>query len=351
MINVVKAKFVVTSNFTLMLLFIFSLVSTSHVHATPNTLNVYILKTMSLALIDDSARYYQQELRASMPNSNIVFTIDNAEGDIESARKMIQNRVAGEQKFDLFVSIATVATKAMVQLSASHQIPMQFMIVSEPADIGIVDEIGNVSKINMTGISHVISSAKKLSLFERVLNSQAEPKKLTIGLLYSDYPSSLSDKNNLMKVIHNYESIEFLPIKYPFTSGAGSLPANRAAIIAELDKVKDEIDGYWIPPGPAAHDPQLYDMIHSTLSLPQLFSESLLNVKKGALFGVFCDSLIIARSGAKISKSILKGTAPKQIAVNRSDVFIVAVNVSSALALNLVFPSSLLLLANEHIYR
>lgn len=321
-------------------------------HKQPKAnLKVYILNTITVPLLDDTRAAFQQELQSLLPDSHVTFVIDNANGDRATAEKLIQKRISANQSFDLMVGIATVATKAMIATAHLHNNPMQFMIVSDPVDANIVPQMNTTSTVNITGESHVIDDATKLNMLQSVLETSQVGAPTRIGLLHSNYPSSLAGASSLIEKAKAYNTFEFVPLAYDFASGEDAIEINRKRIIKRLTDASETIDAYWIPPSPAAHDLTLYDSIQRQLDIPQIFSEDKSIVEKGALFGVMGNPSIFSRSAAKISYRILQGTPANAIAVSRLNVFLVAVNVNTAVNMNLVIPSSVLSVANNNVFQ
>ena len=314
---------------------------------------IYVLETMEVALIQQSNISYQTKLRELMPNTEFTFVTDNAQGSSELASELLTQRMASNLHTDLYVGIATVATKALLNSSlqnadnkSNQAMPMQFMVVSDPVSVGLVSAIGHMSHINMTGITHVVAAKTKLQLLDQIIKTP-----LRIGLVYSDYPSELTASASILAEADVYPKLTFIPIVYEFASGDNALAINRQRIIDKLAAMAPQIDAYWLPPGPAAHDLVLYDTIQDAVAIPQIFSEDANVVKQGALFGVMCDENIIGQSAALVAKKILQGTPAQSIPITESDTFIVAININTALAMNIIFPSTVLSLADKHIYR
>ena len=309
------------------------------------SLNIFILETMELPLIQHSNATFQSELSQLMPNADFNFITANAQGSMEKATSLIKQQLANGPPLSLILSIATVATKAVVATAELHDIPMQFMIVSDPIAAGIVQAMGQTSALNITGYSHVIASTTKLHLL-----AQITTKPLRIGLIYSDYPSSLLAQKEIMIAALDFPQITFVPIQFEFASGDDAIATNQSRIVTQLQKFRDDIDVLWVAVGPAAHDLGLYDVIQNAVSTPFIFAEDKRIVEQGAMFGVMCDEHIIGRSAAIVSNKILQGMPANQQPIKQPERFIVALNVSTALELNIVFPSSVLSLAKKYVY-
>ena len=313
------------------------------------TKQILILNTMNLALLNDAIKFYQQQLQIMLPEQTLSFTVIQADANPELGAKRLANALATHE-YDLIVSVATLATKVLLNQADQLSVPMQFMVVADPVSTGIIDKLGQTSTNNITGTSHVIAADTKLQLMQQILSANPRADKYRIGLVYSDYPSTLSSAQYLLEQDENYPAFSFVPVKFNFDTSANNSIENRQRFLTALAQCKDKIDGYWIPPGPAAHDVNLFPLVQRELNLPQLFSEDLRMIKRGALFGVLSDSQIIANTAAIESKQILSGRPANTLPIDRSDAFVIGVNTTTALAHDLVLPSAILTLANQHVY-
>ena len=319
-------------------------------HGENNTVYVYILETIDVSVITDASKIYQESLQALMPEHEIVFTVDNAQGSQAEAEAMLIRRLAPDSPYELVVSIATIATRAMVNTAHMHNKPMQFMLVADPMSIGATNAIGEASSLNISGISHVVDSRTKLQLFSN-LAKNSKKNIVRIGLVYSDYPSSIRSAESLLAQQEQFSNIQFVPLKYEFTQTGDNKQQYRDEIAALLTQQQDNIDGYWIPPGPAAHDQVTYDFLQQQTAIPQLFSEDINNVRKGALFGVLANAEIIGSSAAELSYKVLNAGRADQFPIIQVPEFIVPINITTAVNNGFIFPSSMLALANNHLYR
>ncbi|WP_232363316.1 ABC transporter substrate binding protein [Alteromonas mediterranea] len=82
-----------------------------------------------------------------------------------------------------------------------------------------------------------------------------------------------------------------------------------------------------------------------------MFAESIAAVKEGALIGVVSEPSSIGKSAARKAKLILEKKSAMEIPVVKMDTYSVAVNVSTAIQLQLPIPSSYLKLSKEHVYQ
>ena len=124
------------------------------------------------------------------------------------------------------------------------------MLVADPVAEGIVPEIGARSEDNITGTSHVVPTDAKLKVVAKSLPKSASGAPYRIGLLYSTYPSAVSEKKALLESIKGQQDIEVLALEFPFVPGE----AGKASMLEAAQKLirenEDKFDGLWLATGP-----------------------------------------------------------------------------------------------------
>lgn len=320
-------------------------------HADKNTIDVVVLETMDNPIVLQSCRAFVAELSKLLPEKDIKFIVRNADGSLTSAKTMLDDVIQTSQP-DLLVSVATLGTRAVFDAVKQNNIPAVFMVVSDPVAEGLVDRLGDTSRFNITGKSHVVSSGVKLEMLKRIMMSNPHNHEVhKIALVGSDYPSSANAMEKLIKEADSVPSIEFIPVKFSYLAGSENVNAMHRDIIEKLRNVAHDVDGYWLPPGPAAHDDKLYEEIDREYGIPLLFSEQVSAIKKGALIGVFADEMTIGRNAAVQARQILLGANANDLPIERPKNFVVAININTAISLGFTIPSDILELAKDNVYR
>lgn len=123
------------------------------------------------------------------------------------------------------------------------------------------------------------------------------------------------------------------------------------SIINSLQQKTNELDGYWLSSGPLAESNGLVTKVKEATGLLPLFAESISSVKEGALLGVVSEPASIGKSAARKAKLILEKKSARDIPVDKMDTYTVAVNVSTAIKLQLPIPSNYLKLSKKHVYQ
>jgi putative ABC transport system substrate-binding protein len=312
--------------------------------------DVAIIETLPVPIVTESRVAFEAELQRLMPDKDIHFRVYNAEGSVEQADALLSDMLA-ESTPDLVVSLATLATRAVLNKDELLSIPKLFMMVSEPVTEGIVPAFGATSKRNITGESHVVDATVKLDILNGVFQASEPVKTRKIALLHTTYPSSFNAANALLARQAIYKNIQFIPIKTPYIAKEAGLETMKEDIISLLKAEKTALDGYWLSAGPLIETPNLIADIKKQTGLLPLFAESVSAVQEGALIGIVSQPQDIGISAANKAERILALGSSNTIPVEQIENFTVAVNVTTAIKLQLPIPSNYLKLSEQHVYQ
>ena len=312
--------------------------------------DIAIIETLPVAIVTESRIAFEAELQRLMPDKDIHFRVYNAEGSVEQANALLSDMLA-ESTPDLVVSLATLATRAVLNKDELLSIPKLFMVVSEPVTEGIVPAFGATSKRNITGESHVVNATVKLDMLDGVFQASEPVKTRKIALLHTTYPSSFNAASALIAIQSAYQNIQFIPIKTPYIAKEAGLETMKEDIISLLKSEETALDGYWLSAGPLIETPNLIADIKKQTGLLPLFAESVSAVKEGALIGIVSQAQDIGVSAAKQAERILALGSSETIPVEQIENFTVAVNVTTAIKLQLPIPSNYLKISEQHVYQ
>ncbi|WP_334030821.1 ABC transporter substrate-binding protein [Alteromonas sp. P256] len=313
-------------------------------------IDVAMIETLPVNIVTESRIAFEAELQRLMPDKDIRFRVYNAEGSVDQANILIADMLA-ESKPDLLVSLATLATRAVFNNDDLLSIPKLFMVVSEPVTEGIVSAFGATSKRNITGESHVVNAEVKLDILDGVLQASEPVTALKIGLIHTSYPSSFNAASALIARQSAYQNIQFIPIKTPYIAKKAGLAVMKEDVISLLNSQETALDGYWLSAGPLIETPNLISDIEKQTGLLPLFAESVASVQEGALIGIVSQAQDIGVSAARQAKRILALGSSETIPIEQIENFTVAVNVSTAIKLQLPIPSNYLKLSEQHVYQ
>ncbi len=314
------------------------------------TVNIAMIETLPVDIVTESRQAFTEELRRLLPGEDIKFSIYNAHASEQTAADILTTLEASPPP-DLIVSVATLATRAVFKSEPFLSTPKLFMVVSAPVEEGIVSALGEVSARNITGESHVLDAKVKLDMLDGILSASNILEPLTIALLHSTYPSSTNAVNQLIALEDQYEKIDLVAISTPFVEGDDGLQQMSSDIALSLHEYEGRLDGYWLSSGPLVELDGLVDKLFTENQLLPLFAENIEAVQEGALLGVVSEPESIGKSAAQKAKLILERKSASEIPVTKMDTYTVAVNVSTAIKLQLPIPSNYLKLSKNHIYQ
>jgi putative ABC transport system substrate-binding protein len=334
----------------LRILFVAIFVSLSFMAPAKEKIDIAIVETLPVPIVTESRKAFETELQRILPNKDIQFRVFNAEGSVEQAKTFLSDELSSSPA-DLIVTVATLATRAVVNSNEVLTTPKLFMAVSEPVTEGIVPAFGAVSKRNITGESHVVDADIKLEMLEGVLKASNPNKIFRIGLIHSTYPSSYNAVNSLLALQKRYKNIVFIPIQTPYVPGEAGLELMKEDVITTLKSEYESLDGYWLSAGPLIETHHLIGAIKKHTGLLPLFAESVDAVKQGALIGIVSQPQDIGKSAANTAKQLLAQGSSATFPVEKIENFTVAVNVSTAIKLQLPIPSYYLKLSEQHVYQ
>lgn len=312
--------------------------------------NVAIIETLPVPIVRESRTAFTNELTRILPEYDFQFALYDAQGS-EAQASQILKTLAQQPPPDLIVSIATLATRALYQSKDFAHIPKLFMVVAAPVEEGIVPALGEVSSRNITGESHVLDAKIKLDMLDGILRAANLSKPLTIGLVHSTYPSTATAVDKLMALQEQYEKINFITISTPYLKGEQGIATMTEDIANRLGEHAHQLDGYWLSSGPLVEADGLIERVYAEHKLFPLFAESIESVKNGALIGVVSEAQSIGKSAARKAMLILDKKSADGIPVEKMDNYTVAVNVATAIRLQLPIPSNYLKLSKNHVYQ
>jgi len=172
-----------------------------------------------------------------------------------------------------------------------------------------------------------------------------------IGVVTSDYPSSLSDLRVIKEAVTAHDNLIIKEYVFPYREMPTGLEAMLADAAKGFQALENEVDFWWEVSGPLGEVPEYADLLFSKSSKPLLYGNTMRSVREGALFGMVLDVRQTAREAASLVRDILQGSDPGTIPVRPPDTFDLGVNLSTAITLGVAIPLELMELAGEHVYR
>jgi putative ABC transport system substrate-binding protein len=232
---------------------------------------------------------------------------------------------------DVLVASATIETKAFQ--AATSDIPIVFMLSTDPVGSGIVDSLARPGR-NATGMSLTpqILWGKRLEIVAELIGHR--PTKVT----WLGSPGDIMFKRSLAAVMEAAEQIgvkvDNLEAREPsdfdriFAASAGS-----DAVLVQYDRLT------------LNHRPQIAEL-GVRYRLPSIY-DNRDYVVDGGLISYGADIREILRRSATYIDRILRGARPQDLPVEQPSKFNLVINLKTAKALGLTIPVKLLTVADE----
>jgi len=334
---------------TLALFVMLGLPQSSHAKDAP--LELIILETMTLEAIQQRTAALRSRLGeiGYRQGDTVNIRVFNADKD-KAKGNAILNRAIAEQKPDLVITVATLASQSGRAILKGSDIPQIFMFVSDPVGAGVIESIGRPSGDNVAGHVHMLPRDIHLNMIMRLLRMVNDTNPLNIGLLYSSYPSSVGMKNKLIDAakergdvtFHTFE-IEQLPMK----SGLDAMLAQAEQGLRELEAKSDYI---WLGEGPLGRNAAFVKKSLEMSQKPIIAGASMDGARSGILITLDSNPQDDAHEAALLINAVLNGQDPAQIPVMRTSSYRIGINLSTAKKLGIEVPPDLLAIAGRELH-
>ncbi len=310
-----------------------------------------VLETMTLPFLQGTTSWLRRSLtKLGYPDGEkIKYTVLNANGNFENAQSLL-SKTMSDQKIDLVVSVATLASRASRKLLDGTDIPQIFAVVADPVSEGFVSEIGAASGSNITGRTHVVPASAKLSIVSQSLAAITKTKPFRVAILRSTYPSAVSDAQKLIAGAEQFQNLVLTDLVFDYMSGDVGRSSMRRDAETLLLENKSSIDGIWLATGPNQLDAEFIKRVGSH-GVPIVFVGSTIGIELVGLIGLQSSAEVNGRSVAGVVASVLKGVPAGDIPVIRPERFKAGMNLSTAEKMGVIVPVEVLELVGGNIYR
>jgi putative ABC transport system substrate-binding protein len=261
---------------------------------------------------------------------NLVFESRWAEGQVQSLPKLIDDVVAAKPRvIYVLSSAAAVAAKR-----ANLEIPVVFSHVTDPVASGVVTTLGRHGG-NITGVTYSVpETAGKLLQLLREL----QPSMRRVGVVWTaGQPGKLPEVEQLAAA---GKSLDVQVVR---------LELRNADDYAKLTKEPrpQNIDGLVVLADPLSINLRA-QLVHFAAKerLPAVYQQRPY-VDVGGLMSYGIDDAAVGARVADLVDRILRGTAPADIPVEQPTKFELVINLTTAKALGLTIPPSLLARADQ----
>ncbi len=312
---------------------------------------VVVIETMKLPVLQDATKWFRKGMTdlGYLEGKNIEYVFLNAEGSPETSSAILTNEL-NNQKPDMVVSVATLATRESYKILKNQDTPLVFILVSYPEKEGFVRAIGEASGTNDTGKTHIIPPPAKIEVVRQALKSLTKKSPMRIGILNSTYPSALSEAAQIMEINKDIEELSFVDLNFEYLPGQENRDALRNNALEVIEKNRSNFDVLWMATGPMGNDTKILKILKEK-KIPVIFANNIEAVKSGVMLSMISSSEVNGIATAEIADQIFKGKNAGEIPVTRPNSYLVSINITTATELGTVIPSALLKLAGKNIYR
>jgi putative ABC transport system substrate-binding protein len=236
---------------------------------------------------------------------------------------------------DIDVLVVGGTVGGVAAKSAATHIPVVFVGVGAPVDIGLVETLAHPGG-NMTGTTFGASTetyGKRLQILKEILPNLS--RVAVLGAMDDpNFPFAMQSLTQSAPALH----VSITPIQFGSAEGLGNAFKEMTAAHSEALIVVSGSLTYSNNTAIAA--------LALVQGLPSChgFREA---VAEGGLISLGPDLRISARQSARLVDKILKGARPADLPVEQPDHYVMSINLKTAKALGLSLPSSIMAAAEE----
>jgi len=273
---------------------------------------------------------FQQGLgaRGYIDGRNVVIEYRSTDGSFDELSRLAAELV----RFNVDVILASGAPAAFAARSATTKVPIVFVSVYDPVEIGLVASLARPGG-NVTGLSQTSADlgGKRLELLKELV-----PKLKRIAILW--HPANLTNlvQKKSVEVAARTTGVEIksVPVQDPSHFGSAFEDARGVDALMQMDD-----------PLFTTHRRQLAELAVRS-RLPAIYGIRPI-VDAGGLMFYGADSRDLYRRAATYTDKILKGAKPADLPIEQPTKYELVINLKTAKALGLTIPQTLLLRADQ----
>ena len=317
-----------------------------------NLKHIILIETMPVPAVLESTRWFNTQLEdmGYKNGKDIILTILKANGDRKKAETLLENALAKDLP-DVVVTNATLASQAAAKVLKGRKIPMVFLTVGDPVGAGLISKIGVPTGTYITGKVKSLPSKIRIDIVHRLLSQIIKERPIRLGYIYPSYPSSVGDLRKLETASERSKEISFIPYQIKYRKVPSGLPAMIKDTITGIRALDGQVDFWWESAGPLGEVSEYTRTLLNHSSIPIVIGHKIESVKMGALLCINASFEANGRETALLVDAILKGTDPGDIPATPPTLFLLGINLTTALKLDVVFPPDIMEMAGKHIYK
>jgi len=331
----------------LMLFFIFAL---SNLSASAKTFEIIVLETMPVKAITEHIQSFSSKITSLVheQNNDVNIHVLKANGDKARAEELLKHELS-QYKPDLVFTVATLASQAGYKVLKGTGIPMVFAVVAEPVGAGIIEKEGAATGSNVTGRIYTLHSDTKLRIVSDVMKSSHKDM-INLGIVYSDYPSSVADVKATIKNSKSFKNINIITYVLPYRK----VPEGLGDMLKDVSKgilaLEDKVDYWWFQTGALTETDSFFSLLTKESKKPVIMATKDKDAANGALMALFADYTAGGEEIAEIGYDILNGAKAGQIPVVEARKFGFSINITKFIEFGFIAPPGVLRLANGKVY-
>jgi putative ABC transport system substrate-binding protein len=257
---------------------------------------------------------------------NLKVEYQTAQGNMGTAAQIVRKYV-GERP-DVIVTLTTPMAQAA--LSATKEIPVVFIVVTDPIGAKVVPRFKKPGG-NATGVSDLAPIELQVRLMTEFV-----PALKRLGVLYNPGLDGSRYQLEVIKKLAAQRGISIVEAAVPNSNDA----------IASMRSLVGKVDAVWIP-----NDVTVYAALEAVAKVSQerkipLFTGETRSVERGAIASIGFDYTAVGQSAAKLVAQVLGGKKPGDLDVVVPDAFRTVVNQRAAQATGLEIPQAVRAKAN-----
>jgi len=261
---------------------------------------------------------------------NISYDSRIAEGDMTIAASIAQKFVA--DKVDLVLAIATPTAQACVKAVEGTDIPVVFGSVTDPVAAELIDS-WDAPGGNVTGISDWADVGTQVQLVLDVV-----PGVSSLGTIYN-----AGEVNSVVQIDELKKAAPGLGIDNVVEVSV----ASSAEVLTAAQSLVGRVDAIWVPT-----DNTVVSAFEAVVRVCEdnqipLFAADTATVERGAIGTPGIDYYVLGVECGKVAARILRGESPADIAVVKSPMTDLYLNMAAAERLGVTIPQSVLDRATE----
>lgn len=254
----------------------------------------------------DGVRDVLQEVYGYVPDQDIIYDMQSAQGDVATANTIARKFVSDQ--VDVIVSIATPTSQAVA--NATKEIPIVFSAVTDPVSAGLVKDL-NKPGGNVTGVSDMTPVDRQVEMLKYVF-----PDAKNLGTVYNAGEVNSVVTNDLAKVACEKYGMSLIEAT---VSTSADVAIATQSLVGKVDAIYVSTDNTVV----SALETVI--KVCQDKKIPLILADPT-TLEKGATMALGFDYYLHGRQTGDMVARILKGEKPSDIPVEFANKLVLMVN-------------------------